>query len=141
MPQRQDRLQMFQSMWYHATHARTHVRRCAEARAISHAGVVHFLLAPYVCIPTRALRIFFLFLFFLFLSRSRRDFFAATRPRNLRFPRKISLSQWRPRISYSSVMYVFLNIDAPHVRCVECKIQMPRRFIREGILKILNILP
>lgn len=38
MPQRQDRLQMFQSMRYHATHARTHTRRCVETRAFLACG-------------------------------------------------------------------------------------------------------
>lgn len=98
---------MLQSV-YHATHARTHTRRCAEARAILHAGRGRaFFIRALRVHPigrARALRILFLL---LFPSRFRRDFFAATRLRNPRFPRKIPLSHWRSRISYSSVTYVF----------------------------------
>lgn len=75
MPQRQDRLQMFQSVCgiMQRTHVRTHTRRCAETRAFSHAGRGRAFF-------TRALRVhpsgrwralcesfFFFFFFSLFL--------------------------------------------------------------------------
>ena len=55
-------------------------------------GVVHFLLAPYVHQRNATTFLFFCFPLPLFSPRahiSRRDFFAATRPRNPRFSRKI----------------------------------------------------
>lgn len=136
MPQRQDRLRILRSM-YHATHARTHAHEARGGACDLACGTGSCIFYSRLTCASHPPRILFFFLLLLFLSRSRRDFFAATRPRNPRFPRKILLSQWRSRISYSSVMYVFffLNIDAPHACCVEFKIQTSRRFIRKNILK------
>lgn len=114
MPQWQDGLQMLQSMRYHATHARTHTRRCVETRAFSHAGRGRaFFIRALRVHPSgrwRALRISF---FFFIISPA--GIFSQLRDHVIRASRaKFSLVA-----TFADFVFLgdvrFLNIDAPRV--------------------------